>query len=48
MAEPMGTRCGPHCGTAHGQTRHCTRCHEEYDFPMRSRPAHGPGKVHGG
>ncbi|HVQ18897.1 MAG TPA: hypothetical protein VMT27_07665 [Actinomycetes bacterium] len=34
--------CGPHCGVNVGVTRHCARCHEEYDFSTESKPAHGP------
>lgn len=46
----MTEKCGPHCGinqTPTGQekghlvkSRHCDRCHEEYDFPMTQRPRH--------
>jgi organic radical activating enzyme len=27
--EPLGPKCGPHCGTQHGRTAHCTcaMCH---------------------
>jgi len=43
--------CGPHCiakdngSGKYVSVRHCDQCHEEYDFAIAERPAHGKNYV---